>query len=641
MEDADDFTSLDGDEVDVHAPASLSNFVEGAEDGDGGGDSPSAEPPSDSFDAAASAPSSNPIDAIPAAPTASPDALSSSTSAGDSTSAAASSSPTSSATTATAAAMSMGASSRDAIAGDADLSEADKNRVQRFTSSLEDGLIGMDDILLGGGEEGAVAGDGSGANGGEMLDRGDGAEEYSEEELAADADADAEADGEEGGADNATEKSPITPNNNASRPSSNANANKPNRRQQQQQQQHHDEEEGLPFDISTLLIRRLPREIAPRALCDCSMETSPNPSLMRTILNHIPSAAKAVDTASKLQVDKRTNTILIPAAPDAGAAALVDEEGGIRRIWRWMSLETIYKSLSVIEKRELRPYRGLANFIRLHGRLCEVSEDSRYVIAHDPTTVPPLIPTLRFFSVEDRLALPLDYDTTTTSAEALLDDHPDGKLFDRAVGSAQVPTTRLALQIMDPKNPLLDSDVLYEEIANFLPDHPVYFKSMTRRLPPLLKAAVPSHIFRSIQRSRHITVMQKNSSFYVMKSSLGEVVNADVSSNVSTLEETLAAVKAAINLHGSSKVHIWMRLSFGPRNYIKRNYENIGGFFAAFPKVFYLENHVIEMRREHAKDSVKRMRQLVHLVSNMEAREKDRDSQAAADARNPIVQLAH
>lgn len=488
----------------------------------------------------------------------------------------------------------LGISSTDSISNDAELSEADKGRVKQFNASLEEGLIGLDDILLNDAPAGA-----------ELMDRGEGADEYKEGEL----------DSPEAEAEHQTDNiNKLTGTEESSSANRSTNSVSPQNSQQRHSQRgpNVDDEEGFHFvsEFDNLLIRRLPSEIAPRSLCDLDLATSPDPKLLKVIMTHIPNKKLTIDKG----IQRSAGQFVIPAAPTLGASAMIDSDQ-VRK-WRWISLETIYKSLTPEEKRALRPFRGLANFIRLHGRVYEVSDDSRYVIAHDPTTVPPLIPTLRFFHVEERMSLPIDFDSSTTPLEKVFENSAT-KRFER-VGDAQVPTTRLAFQLLDPNNPLLDAEILCEEIANFLPDHPVRLFTLGARLPPLMKAAMPSHGARSLQRSRFLTLVQHGQSIFVMKKSLGEVENADVHTTVASLEETLAAIKRFIPVTGIPKLSLWIRLSFGPRNYIKRNYVNLTGFVLAFPKIFYVENVVIKAKKESHADQIK---QLVHLCSNVEARE--------------------
>lgn len=290
------------------------------------------------------------------------------------------------------------------------------------------------------------------------------------------------------------------------------------------------EEEEVPseitFGIDALVVRRLPRDIAPRSLRDFDASNTPDAELLQHVMSflHPPpsstSSDAAVSSLTAVSSPGTTRTVSLSrfgrpkhSAVAGGLAAFpISPKDGSAAVWRWVSIHHIYLSIPSDQRYRLRPYRGLANFARMHGRLFEVSEDLSYVISHCPNgTVPPLIPTQKTFSYEERVVLPHsttgeDNKTRRSGAGgagggAMLVGDEERARYHRILGDSQIPTTRTQLILLDPQNPMLNVQVLLAEFAEFLPDHPVTLQRALLRMPPVMKAAMPHHFKRAVLHS--------------------------------------------------------------------------------------------------------------------------------------------
>ncbi|CUG86225.1 unnamed protein product [Bodo saltans] len=227
------------------------------------------------------------------------------------------------------------------------------------------------------------------------------------------------------------------------------------------------------FDL--LCIRRLPPTIAPGSLSDLDASTTPDEVLLAHILR-----------------------FLTPPPPPVAVVGGGVEDYNLLHQWRWVQIEEIYRAIPAEQRFRMKPFRGLPNFIRLHGRLFEVSLDVSYVILHDPSRLPPLIPTQRTFTLEERMSLPATFDSKTHEsgsaavAAVLKEDAEQRAKYRSILRDSQVPTNRAQLRFLEPGNPLLNATHLIREIAAFLPQHPVPLMQLMSRLPPIMKAAIPS-----------------------------------------------------------------------------------------------------------------------------------------------------
>lgn len=415
-----------------------------------------------------------------------------------------------------------------------ELTEEERRRVERFNASLAEGLVDADDILLS-----------SEPTKPELMDRGEHAEEYNGSELTEEATPDAMEGPEEAGS-------------------------------------------GIQSEFGMLALRRIPPGVAPRSLSDFGVFNSPNSALLRTVLQHTPfhpNFTFNLNEGNSSSFETQHRAGFIPPAPVSTAPAPQ------RGVWRWVPLEKIYRLLTVEQKRDLRRFKGLANFLRLHGAVFEVSEDSRYVIVIDPRgeDCPPMISTTTIFNVEDRVRLPPTFDSDGGKAVSV--GHEMRERFAKVLGNAQIPSNRTQIQLLDPKSPLLDSVAFGEEIADFLPDHAVTIRSLLSRLPPLMRAALPVHMYRTFQSSKHLAMYEDSRGVaFLAKASVADgVQDKSNMTGKASLEEVMEEVRRKVPPEGCTRMRLWTTLSAKSRNRVKTDFGAFDSFITAFPSVFHVE----------------------------------------------------
>ncbi|EPY15250.1 hypothetical protein STCU_12199 [Strigomonas culicis] len=243
--------------------------------------------------------------------------------------------------------------------------------------------------------------------------------------------------------------------------------------------------------LESILVRRRPPSMSPRSWSNFDKETTPEKDIFRLIASRLaPPPSMSKDPMAKENVFYQAVVEIQQALterrdiPPASAA--------FQSVWRWVLVDDLYHLLSREQRQRLPFYKGLVNFLRLHGTVFELSNDFRYVIAHDPSGVPaPYTPTQRDFSFEERAILPGDFDTDP-SATATLIGEEDRTRHREAIGNSQIPTSRKQLAVLDPHNPLLLSSVLHEEVAKLVPPRGHMLKShLLGSLPPIMRAAFP------------------------------------------------------------------------------------------------------------------------------------------------------
>eukprot|EP00796_Vickermania_ingenoplastis_P007254 gene7254-5101_t len=266
-------------------------------------------------------------------------------------------------------------------------------------------------------------------------------------------------------------------------------------------------EGDIPARLDILLVRRLPPFLAPRSLSNFNATHTPLPEitlLAASFLGPPPSLRKTLaNFFSKARMRHGRHT-----------ASLEGE------VWRWVPIRLLYDALSKEQKRELRPYRGLTNYLRLHGELFEVSTDLMHVIAHDPNgVVSPFLPQQKTFAFEERVVLP---ERAEAGGGATMVGERERKLFADILGESQIPTTRKQIALLDPENPILQHEIFYEEIARLLPPHPVRKREVLQRLPPILRAAVPVRGLFLNNCSKHIAVFFEAGETMVQRKDLAD-----------------------------------------------------------------------------------------------------------------------
>ena len=315
-----------------------------------------------------------------------------------------------------------------------------------------------------------------------------------------------------------------------------------------------------------LLIRRLPPDTAPFSLCDLDINRTPEPEILQFILQSLTPPHKADAEAPSIEPpDKNTKSAH----------------------WRWVNIQTIYRRLPHSLKRRLRFYKGLTNFIRLHGKLLEVSKDLCFVISHDPSgRISPFVPTQTIFTYEERVVLPESFDSGDTKACFYGDEMRAS--MSSILGSKFVPCKRAQLLLLDPWNALLDSSVLREEIAAFLPDHPVPMDMVISKLPPVLQAAMPARTGPLRENNPFIRSFMENGKWFVAKAPVdrepsgendGETLRGRVADHVEIM-------KSFIPRGGAPQRAVWLCMPSKYKNLAQQEYGSPEVVFREFPQHF-------------------------------------------------------
>lgn len=364
---------------------------------------------------------------------------------------------------------------------------------------------------------------------------------------------------------------------------------------------------AFPTRLDIILVRRLPPHVAPRSLSNFNASTTPLPaitSLVASFLSPPPSLRDQLDNFFSVSMLKHRHK----SKPFSMHSV---------NIWRWMPVQYIYEALSKEQKKALRLYRGLTNYLRLHGELFEVSADLMHVIAHDPKgVISPFLPNQKTFIFEERVVLPAESATTAVGKadegkEASVVDgsavaggggacmigEKERQLFKDILGDSQIPTTRKQIALLDPENPILNSDVLYEEISRLLPRQPMRKREVLSKLPPILRAALPTRTIFLHNCSPHIAVFYEKGETMIQRK---EDFNACASSSSHRLlpgEETLLSAEEAVEELRQSvpeggatiKALRILYLSSDVVNALMQHYGSIIRALDAFPQYFCVE----------------------------------------------------
>lgn len=323
----------------------------------------------------------------------------------------------------------------------------------------------------------------------------------------------------------------------------------------------------LASPLDAILIRRLPPSIAPGALCDHDEASSPDAVLLRHILERVaaPKVVRVMPTSTQR---------------------------------RWVAIERLYQSIPPQERGRLRPFRGLANFLRLHGRLLEVSGDARYVISHDPNgALPPLIPTQVLFCDGERTTLPAAWDEATSLAdrrsgvEAFLRSGVEERLkYRKILGDSQIPTTRVQLRLLDPNNPLLQPTVFLEELADFLPGFPVPWMALLKRLPLVMKAAMPQSLLKQAQGSELLDLWRNDKGVLLVARKGVATRDAADANGLWSLSRAIQALEEAVESKGSVSIgSLHWCIPDGARKAILRESGSLEKLVESLPNRFICE----------------------------------------------------
>ncbi|AAZ10849.1 hypothetical protein, conserved [Trypanosoma brucei brucei TREU927] len=440
-----------------------------------------------------------------------------------------------------------------------------KRREANLSAALRDDLIGLDEILLEGKCPSVEPVEKDGVTSGQ--DNGDSASLKNPE------DGDDEVDGFEGGS-NCAEGDDVF------LPCGEGNEETEFRRSRNVDSSFPNEEEGqsgfyIPSRYDIIYVRRLPKHIAPRSLSDYNVATTPEPELLQYLvafLNPPPSL--------------HGNLMMKKVPPPLKFA-----EGKPPMPWRWVPVQRIYASLSKEQKRLLRPYKGLVHFMRLHGEVFELSDDLLHVIAHDPQgKIPPFVPTQTVFNSEDRVLLPPTLDDDENSKASLIGDTERNK-FRSILGASQIPTDRRQLLLLDPQNPLLDHEVLCEEVSFFMPDHPVSLHQLVARLPPILKAALSHRHRNNFKSSKHLTVWSDGTRMMLQKSKLGVPEAALQAEEGLSVEDAVECIREVVPDEGIMVGHLQRMLPSAAKRTLKEQFGGLHTALLGYPQYFYIEKN--------------------------------------------------
>ncbi|CAJ1992552.1 hypothetical protein conserved [Leishmania donovani] len=330
---------------------------------------------------------------------------------------------------------------------------------------------------------------------------------------------------------------------------------------------------GLPLE--EIYIRRLPPDVAPRSLSDLDETTSPDPDLLSIAASFLasPPSLQSPTADCFFRRCRRKRWRVVNA---------VDE------VWRWVAVERLYAGFTVEQRSHLRErYRGLVGFLRYHGKVFELSGDLMYVIAHDPRgTVAPIPPMERAFRYAHRVVLPEDFDDNPDRSASLLGE-AERKKFVRVLGEGAIPSFRRHLLLLDPDNPLMQHEVLYDEIANLLPDHPVPYIEMMAKLPPVMRAALPQVL--NLAASKRIDVYVEKGRTMIRKKTAAQPGAAPAASRPQTsVEEAIAELlQLPIGEDGISiKALVGMHLSVPAANTLSDHFGSVGRAVRMLPQYF-------------------------------------------------------
>ncbi|CCW60606.1 unnamed protein product [Phytomonas sp. EM1] len=359
------------------------------------------------------------------------------------------------------------------------------------------------------------------------------------------------------------------------------------------------------LNLNELYVRRLPPEIAPRSLSNFNNTTTPTPELVELVASFLappPSLAGERDNFFlRCQQKYRQGSTTIGVKGKEGSAALQVPSNPPPRLWRWVRIQGIYLALSPAQRQAIRStYSGLVRFLRLHGELFEVSEDMLHVIAHDPQGVlAPIVPTQKHFRFQQRVVLPKSFDENTNATAALIGEEERQK-YKAILGDSQIPATRRQLILLDPHNPLLHRDVLYDEISQLLPYNCAIKKStMMQRLPPILKASLGkgaiSHLIS--HPNDYFTVFEEDGVTMMQRKNL-QPPTGSPSPGLSA-EDSVEALRAAVPLCGATVFALTrLHLSKPAVEGLKRHFGSVYTAVKAYPQYFKISENPTGKRSE-------------------------------------------
>ncbi|CCD19804.1 hypothetical protein, conserved (fragment) [Trypanosoma vivax Y486] len=331
----------------------------------------------------------------------------------------------------------------------------------------------------------------------------------------------------------------------------------------------------IPSRYDIIYLRRLPKRIAPRSLSDYNARNSPEPNLLRHIVSFL-----TLPPSLQGPLGRNKNDAFGDLVPKFSPGP-----------WRWVTVQRIYASLSRDQKRSLRAYKGLVHFMRLHGELFELSSDFMHIIAHDSSgNIPPFVPTQTVFHNEDRVLLPDTFDDDETSKASLIGDSERNK-FISILGASQIPTDRQQLLILDPLNPLLDHEILCEEVSLFMPDHPVSIQQLIARLPPILKAALSARHKNNFKTSKHLNVWMENNRMMLQKSALALPESALEGAETISVEDAIECVREVIPDEGVVIGHLSRMLPSSAKRTLKVHFGGLYSALLGYPQYFYIEKN--------------------------------------------------
>lgn len=337
--------------------------------------------------------------------------------------------------------------------------------------------------------------------------------------------------------------------------------------------------------LDTLYIRRLPPHIAPRSLSNYNQHNTPD----RELLQH---AASFLNPPPSLEDDYRNYFTASANACGRPAAALAVPTSATETVrpWRWVPIDTIYQSLD--KERQLylrRRYKGLANFLRLHGEVFELSDDYTFVIAHDPKgIIAPIPPTQKRFFFEERVVLSGKFDADPSLSATLIGEETR-RNFQRILGSSQIPTNRQQLTLLDPHNPLMHHEVLIQEIAACLPNYPVTKQQLLGHLPPILRAAIPPKFSIGSAHKDYLTTWTERGVMMVQRKELSQP--SVLQEKEITLVEAIDGLRSGVPEGGATiRALMRMHLSQPVINALSRHYGNVYKASRAYPQYFTVQD---------------------------------------------------
>ena len=314
--------------------------------------------------------------------------------------------------------------------------------------------------------------------------------------------------------------------------------------------------------LNNLYVRLKPNTIAPGSLGNWCLNTSP----CKHLLFEFAAFFYSSEWAEYPELHEKTKKSTLH---DFNNEKYTSPQLNTRQ---WVRIDEIYNGISQTAKVELKKYKGIVVFLRLHGMLFHVSQDRQYVIGHNPTVTPPL--NINTDTIVDRAALALKSSIAT----------------DKLIG--RLPTNRFELMTLDPTNPLLDSKKLSEELYKLLPDYPVFLKKFITSLPPIMFAAIPSKRPHNMFLSNDLfSIWRVENQYIIQRAELGPPPEGMNLKKEYELDDILDALRATVRSQPEEFSKMMNRLPNDISGALSQYQGGVKKLILSYPQYFTVTYH--------------------------------------------------